>query len=76
MLGTVERRSRRGGSVASIAAALVAALVGGCGSEESAVDAPSDPGAGVTFPLEVSTDSGLEGLDCGRDATRFGAHSD
>ena len=41
--------------------ALLAAAVSGCGSEESAVDAPSDSGAGVTFPLEALNDSDLEG---------------
>ena len=47
--------------MAGVAAAALAAAVGGCGSEESAVDAPNDAGAGVTFPLEALNDSELEG---------------
>jgi hypothetical protein len=59
MLGPVERRRRHGG-LAVVTLALLTAAVG-CGSEEAAVDAPNDSGAGVTFPLEVVNDSDLEG---------------
>ena len=60
MLVPVERRRRRGG-MAVMAALVLTAAVTGCGSEETAVDAPNDSGAGVTFPLEVVNDSDLEG---------------
>ena len=60
MLAPVKKRSH-GRLVAGATAAVLAAAVGGCGSEESAVDAPNDSGAGVTFPLEALNDSELEG---------------
>jgi hypothetical protein len=41
--------------------AVAATAFSGCGSEDSASDAPSDPGAGVTFPLEPVNDSDLDG---------------
>ena len=47
--------------LAGVVAVVLAAAVAGCGSEESAVDAPNDAGAGVTFPLEPLNDSELEG---------------
>ena len=47
--------------MAVMAVIVLTAAVTGCGSEETAVDAPNDPGAGVTFPLEVLNDSDLEG---------------
>jgi hypothetical protein len=60
MRGTVKRGKRSG--IASFATVgVLAAAVSGCGSEDSAVDAPSDPGAGVTFPLEALNESDLEG---------------
>jgi hypothetical protein len=47
--------------LAVVTIAVLTMAVSGCGSEESAVDAPNDPGAGVTFPLEVLNDSDLDG---------------
>lgn len=61
MPGPAQSRRRHGGLALITVLALLTANVSGCGSEESAVDAPNDSGAGVTFPLEVLNDSDLEG---------------
>jgi hypothetical protein len=58
MLGAVPGAYR--GTLA--AGAVLAALVFcGCASDDSASDAPTDPGAGVTFPLAALNDSDLDG---------------
>jgi len=60
MTGLTKRRLRdRSAGLACVA--LFAAATSACGSEESAVDAPNNSGAGVTFPLEALNESDLEG---------------
>ena len=60
MTGPTKRRLRDR-SVVLFCVGLFTAAISGCGSEQSAVDAPNDPGAGVTFPLEALNESDLEG---------------
>lgn len=45
----------------TVGAVMGAMALAGCGSEDPASDAPSDPGAGVTFPMEALNDSDLDG---------------
>ena len=45
----------------AVGAVVAASFLSGCASEDSASDAPSDPGAGVTFPLAALNDSDLNG---------------
>jgi hypothetical protein len=61
MPGLSERSIRDSSVVAVVVVALFTAVASGCGSEEAAVDAPNDSGAGVTFPLEALNESDLEG---------------
>ena len=58
MLSTVPGAYR---GMLAVGAVLAAMVGGGCGSEDSASDAPGDPGAGVTFPLAALNDSDLDG---------------
>jgi hypothetical protein len=57
----LKKRCLRDQSAVLVLVALFAAAISGCGSEESAVDAPNDSGAGATFPLEALNESDLEG---------------
>ena len=59
-----------------MAVLVLTAAVTGCGSEETAVDAPNDSGAGVTFPLRGPERLRPRGCGRGRYAARFEAHSD
>ena len=57
----LQKRRLRDRAVVLVCVALCTSAVSGCGSEQSAVDAPNDSGAGVTFPLEALNESDLDG---------------